>query len=60
MPPDLEAYAGFLQRTYVAIKQADSAALVVGAGLAPTNEQSERALDDRLYLERLNVTSWGD
>jgi len=52
-PPDPEAYAGLLQRTYVTIKQSDPAALVVSAGLAPTNEQSERALDDRLYLERM-------
>ena len=35
------------------IKRADPSALVISAGLAPTNEQSERALDDRLYLERM-------
>jgi photosystem II stability/assembly factor-like uncharacterized protein len=52
-PPDPEAYTHLLQRAYVAIKLADPSALVVSAGLAPTNEQSERALDDRLYLERM-------
>jgi hypothetical protein len=52
-PPDPEAYAYLLQQAYSAIKQADPSALVISAGLAPTNEQSERALDDRLYLERM-------
>jgi photosystem II stability/assembly factor-like uncharacterized protein len=52
-PPDPEAYAHLLQRAYLAIKRADPAARVVSAGLAPTNEQSERALDDRLYLARM-------
>ena len=52
-PPDPEAYACLLQQAYMAIKQADPSALVISAGLAPTNEQSERALDDRLYLKRM-------
>jgi photosystem II stability/assembly factor-like uncharacterized protein len=52
-PPDPEAYAHLLQRAYLAIKRADPVARVVSAGLAPTNEQSERALDDRLYLARM-------
>jgi photosystem II stability/assembly factor-like uncharacterized protein len=52
-PPDPEAYACLLQQAYMAIKVADPSALVVSAGLASTNEQSERALDDRLYLERM-------
>ena len=42
-----------MQRAYPAIKQADPSALVISAGLAPTNERSERALDDRLYLRRM-------
>jgi polysaccharide biosynthesis protein PslG len=52
-PPDPEAYAYLLQRAYAAIKQADPAALVVSAGLAPTNEQSKRALDDCIFLGRM-------
>jgi polysaccharide biosynthesis protein PslG len=52
-PPDPEAYAYLLRRACMTIKQADPSALVISAGLAPTNDQSERALDDRLYLERM-------
>jgi photosystem II stability/assembly factor-like uncharacterized protein len=51
--PDPEAYARLLQQAYLALKRTDPSALVVSAGLAPTNEQSERALDDRLYLTRM-------
>ena len=52
-PPDPEAYARLLQRAYLAVKRADPHALVVSAGLAPTNEQTERAMDDRVFLERV-------
>jgi photosystem II stability/assembly factor-like uncharacterized protein len=52
-PPDPEAYANLLEQAYEAIKQVDASARVISAGLAPTNEQSKHALDDRLYLERM-------
>jgi photosystem II stability/assembly factor-like uncharacterized protein len=52
-PPDPEAYAYLLRQAYGTLKGADPSALVVSAGLAPTNEQNEQALDDRLYLERM-------
>jgi beta-xylosidase len=51
--PDPEAYVEMLKVAYARIKEADPSALVVSAGLAPTNEQSTRALDDRLFLEQM-------
>jgi GH35 family endo-1,4-beta-xylanase len=51
--PDPEAYVEMLKVAYTSIKEADPGALVVSAGLSPTNERSELAMDDRLYLERL-------
>jgi hypothetical protein len=51
--PDPEAYADMLRVAYTRIKEADPAALVVSAGLAPTNEHGAFAMDDRLYLERM-------
>lgn len=44
-------YVGVLGVAYQRIRQADPDALVVGGGLAPTNENSPRAMDDRLFLE---------
>ncbi len=52
-PPDPAAYSRLLRRAYTTIKQADPQALVVAAGLAPTNDRSAQALDERLFLERL-------
>jgi hypothetical protein len=52
-PPNPAAYVALLQAAYQAIKVADPAARVVSAGLAPTNEVSERALDDRLFLREM-------
>ncbi|HIQ05311.1 MAG TPA: hypothetical protein EYH31_06395 [Anaerolineae bacterium] len=51
--PDPTAYATLLQAAYHAIKDADPNALVVSAGLAPTNDVNQQALDDRLYLRGL-------
>jgi len=50
---DPEAYVALLRVAYRAIKEADPAALVVTAGLAPTNEISDHALDDRIYLRKI-------
>lgn len=44
-------YVGVLGAVYQRIREADPEALVVGGGLAPTNENSPRAVDDRLFLE---------
>ena len=52
-PPDPEGYVALLRTAYRAIKAADPNALVVSAGLAPTNQRDDEALDDRIYLERM-------
>ncbi|MCI0478264.1 MAG: glycosyl hydrolase, partial [Anaerolineales bacterium] len=52
-PPDAVAYTEMLCRAYRAIKSVDARALVVSAGLAPTNDQKAQALDDRVFLETL-------
>lgn len=46
-------YVGVLGVAFRQIRAADPQALVVGGGLAPTNEQSPRAVDDRIFLEQL-------
>jgi hypothetical protein len=57
--PDPLAYTRLLQRSYEVIKQQDPTALVISAGLSPTNaaldagEQSDQAMDDRLFLEKM-------
>lgn len=53
LPPDPQGYAALLKAAYPAIKDADPHALVVSAGLAPTNENSAQAMDDRRYLRAL-------
>jgi hypothetical protein len=52
-PPDPEGYAQLLRAAYTAVKESDPQALVVSAGLAPTNRGDETAMDDRVYLEVL-------
>jgi hypothetical protein len=52
-PPDPAGYARLLCAAYSAIDAADPHALVVGAGLAPTNHTDDSALDDRLYLQAI-------
>ncbi len=47
------AYVGVLGAAYRRIRAADPGALVVAAGLAPTNENSERAMDDRDFLRAI-------
>jgi hypothetical protein len=46
-------YVGVLGAAYRRIRVADPGALIVAAGLAPTNENSERAMDDRDFLRRM-------
>ncbi|WP_420643439.1 endo-1,4-beta-xylanase [Candidatus Leptofilum sp.] len=46
-------YVGVLGVAFRQIRAADPQALVVGGGLAPTNEISPRAVDDRIFLEQL-------
>jgi hypothetical protein len=51
--PDPVAYVEMLKLAYVSIKEADPNALVVSAGLAPTNDRSSEAVDDRLFLRQM-------
>ncbi|MBN2003131.1 MAG: hypothetical protein JXA21_07210 [Anaerolineae bacterium] len=46
-------YADVLCQAHARIRAADPGALVIAAGLAPTNEFSERAMDDREFLRQL-------
>jgi hypothetical protein len=50
-PPDPAGYAAMLAAAYRAVKEVDPQALVVSAGLAPTNHQDDEAMDDRVFLE---------
>jgi polysaccharide biosynthesis protein PslG len=60
LPPDPAAYVEVLRVGYRAVKETDPNALVVSAGLAPTNTQNEVALDDRLFLEGMYAAGAGD
>ncbi|MGD8399198.1 MAG: hypothetical protein PVG11_10125 [Anaerolineae bacterium] len=52
-PPDPAGYTRLLCAAAAAVRAADTDALVVSAGLAPTNEAGDRALDERRYLEQV-------
>ena len=49
--PDPASYTDMLCEAYHAIKSADPDALVVSAGLAPTNQDDAEAMNDRRFLE---------
>ncbi|MCD6289060.1 MAG: hypothetical protein J7M34_01060, partial [Anaerolineae bacterium] len=51
--PNPAAYASLLQHAYLVIKQEDPLAIVVSAGLASTNERSDEALDDHIFLDAM-------
>jgi hypothetical protein len=51
--PDPVAFTRLLTIGYEAVKAGDPDALVVAAGLAPTNSHDHQALDDRLFLEAM-------
>lgn len=48
-----DEYADVLCRAADRIRQADADALVIAAGLAPTNEYSPRGIDDRAFLQQM-------
>mgnify|MGYP005839643015 CR=1 FL=1 len=52
-PPDPAAYTEMLCRAYAAVKRADPQARVAAAGLAPTNQNDDQAMDDRRFLEAM-------
>lgn len=51
--PDPAGYVALLCAAQAAISAADPQALVLSAGLAPTNNIDASALDDRLYLDAI-------
>jgi len=51
--PDPAGYVELLCAARTALQIADPDALVVSAGLAPTNHADDSALDDRLYLQAM-------
>ncbi len=52
-PPDPTAFTDLLRVGYEAVKAGDPAALVVAAGLAPTNSHDAQAMDERLFLREM-------
>ena len=52
-PVDPEAYVRLLRVGYERIKQVDPDAVVLAASLSPTIEESEHALNELLYLQRM-------
>lgn len=50
---DPKQYVTVLCQAYTRVRQADPQAQVIAAGLAPTNEFSYRALDDRAFLQQM-------
>jgi hypothetical protein len=52
-PPDPVAFTMLLRTGYEAVKAGDPQALVVAAGLAPTNSNDAQAMDDRLFLQAM-------
>ncbi|MCC6178591.1 MAG: cellulase family glycosylhydrolase [Chloroflexi bacterium] len=51
--PDPAAYARLLRIAYARIKEADPDAIVLSAAMAPTLEESERALNELVFLQRM-------
>ncbi len=52
-PPNAPEYVRLLRIASARIKQADPQAIVVSAALAPTIEQSERAMSDLVFLQQM-------
>jgi len=50
---DPEAYTELLKVAYQRAKEADSEAVILSAGLAPTTERTESNLEDLIFLQRM-------
>jgi polysaccharide biosynthesis protein PslG len=50
-PPDPAAYTEMLAVAYAAVKEADPAAYIISAGLAPTTRWDKVAVPDTVYLQ---------
>jgi len=53
IPPDPKGYARLLLAASEAVRQADPAALVLSAGMAPTNSDDKEAVDERKFWRSL-------
>lgn len=63
LPPDPVAYTHLLQHAAARLRTADPQARIVCAGLAPTNEHSAQAMDDRDFLRAMyaaDARDWCD
>ncbi|MCB0211535.1 MAG: endo-1,4-beta-xylanase [Anaerolineae bacterium] len=59
-PPDPPAFVELMRVGYEAVKAADPEALVIAAGLAPTNSNDATAMDDRQFLREMYAASAAD
>lgn len=58
-PVSVAEYAELLRQAYASVKAADPEVLVLAAGLAPTLEESPRALSDLAFLRQLYAAGAG-
>jgi hypothetical protein len=58
--PDPQGYVKLLRAAHAAVKGSDPEALVVSAGLAPTNRTDQAAMDDRVFLEGMYEDGAGE
>ncbi|NOR82505.1 MAG: DUF11 domain-containing protein, partial [Ardenticatenales bacterium] len=58
-PPNAAAYTALLQAAYNGVQTADPDALVISAGLAPTNGDPPTAVDDRTFLQDMYTAGAG-
>lgn len=58
-PPDPDAYVRLLRIAYRRIKEADPDAMVISAGLTPTETYSPEAMPDDVYLEKMYIAMGG-
>ena len=59
-PPDPAGYTRLLCSARSGLQAADPGALVVSAGLAPTNHSDASAMDDRLFLQEMYAAGAGE
>jgi GH35 family endo-1,4-beta-xylanase len=58
--PDPQGYVELLRAAHLAVEENDPQALVVSAGLAPTNRLDQTAVDDRVFLEAMYEAGAGE
>lgn len=58
--PNPAEYVEFLRKAYAAIKRANPNAIVISAGMAPTGDDSEIAMPDDVFYERMYQAMGGN